>query len=296
MNNAHQRRFSVNTSEYPFESHWFERRGSVIHYLDEGEGVPVLLLHGNPTWSFLYRNIIRQLQGTCRLIAPDYPGFGLSGHPSGYSYMPQEHGEWVNALIDHLSLSRFIMVVQDWGGPIGLSIAVSRPDDIAGLVICNTWAWKTDTRLMRTFSKIFGSRLGKYLILQHNLFVRQLAPFKRELKVSKNFEAYIAPFAIPESRMGTYVFPWAIGNSDEWLESIESKMSRLAGKPVELVWGMQDMAFGNETTIHRWLRYFPAAPVDRIPDAGHYIQEDHPDRVVSAIKRVLMAENVEVPD
>ena len=227
------------------------------------------------------------MRDRCRLIAPDLPGFGMSGHPPDYGYTPQEHAEWINSLINHLELNQFVLMVQDWGGPIGMSVAVSRPDEIAGLVIANTWSWRTETRLMRTFSRIFGSRLGKYLILQHNFFVRSLAPFGSDLKTSDTFQSYIAPFPTPESRIGTYVFPWAIGQSDEWLEALETRLSLLADRPVELVWGMQDMAFGNDETINRWLRHLPDAHVDHVLDAGHYIQEEAPDRVVAAINRIL---------
>ena len=95
MSHIPQRPFSVDMNEYPFKSHWFEQDGTFMHYLDEGEGLPVLLFHGNPTWSFLYRKVIKQLDGTCRAIAPDYPGFGMSQHPIDYGYTPEEHAGWV---------------------------------------------------------------------------------------------------------------------------------------------------------------------------------------------------------
>jgi haloalkane dehalogenase len=87
------RKFEVDRAEYPFADRWLEREGSALHYVDEGSGPAVLMLHGNPTWSFLYRKVIKQLGGACRSIAPDYPGFGLSDHPPGYGYTPQEHAE-----------------------------------------------------------------------------------------------------------------------------------------------------------------------------------------------------------
>src|SRR2546426_9493886 len=139
-------RSEVDSAEYPFADRWFERGGSALHYVDEGSGPPVLMLHGNPTWSFLYRNVIKQLGGAVRSIAPDYPGFGLSDHPPGYGYTPQEHAEWIHALIDDTGLKRFVLVLQDWGGPIGLSIAVERPEDVAGLVVLNTGAWAPGPR------------------------------------------------------------------------------------------------------------------------------------------------------
>lgn len=290
MNASPGRPFSVSGSEYPFESYWFERSGTTLHYLDVGEGPPVLMLHGNPTWSYLYRKVIKQFDGSCRSIAPDYPGFGFSGHPPGYGYTPKEHADWVNALIDHLDLDPFILVVQDWGGPIGLSIAVDRPDDVAGLVICNTWAWPLDTLLLRMFSGVLGGPIGRYLIVQHNFFARWITPrmlTRPEHKTPEALKAYTEAFPTPASRMGTYVFPRELTGSAEWLASIESRLHLLQGKPVELVWAMKDAGFGNEAFISRWQRAFPEAAVDRIPDAGHYLQEDSPDRVAAGVRRVL---------
>jgi haloalkane dehalogenase len=287
MENISQRSFSVSQSYYPFESHWFEQQGCFTHYVDEEEGFPVLMLHGNPTWSFLYRKVIPQLKGLCRSIAPDYPGFGFSSHPPSYGYNPQEHAKWVNALIDHLPLSKFILVMQDWGGPIGMSIAVKHPEKVSGLVICNTWCWSPDTIKLRCFSAFVGSSLGKYLILKENFFVKRIAPFNRAMMTYEELQAYIAPFPTPASRIGTYVFPRAIRHEAKWLGSIESKIYLLNDKPVELIFGMKDTAFGNKKTISRWLRHFPNSRVERLPSAGHYLQEEAPKRVVAGIKRIL---------
>ena len=289
MNKVHERPFSVSHTEYPFEDKWLERDGVAMHYIDEGQGTPVLMLHGNPTWSYLYRNVIKALAGSCRAIAPDYPGFGFSDHPAGYGYTPQEHAGWINSLVDHLALDQFVLVVQDWGGPIGLSLAVDRPEQVAGLVICNTWCWPTNLT-GRIFSLVIGGPLGKYLHLQHNFFANKIVPSgisNPDRKPPEVLKAYTDPFPTPESRYGTYVFPREIRKSDAWLAEIEAKLSRLRDKPVELVWAMQDRAFGNEDHIARWQTHFPGAPVDRIPDANHYLQEDSPDRVAAAIKRVL---------
>ena len=283
------RKFDVDPAEYPFADRWFERGGSALHYVDEGSGPPVLMLHGNPTWSFLYRNVIKQLGGACRAIAPDYPGFGLSDHPPGYGYTPQEHAEWIHALVDELGLKQFVLVVQDWGGPIGLSIAVERPDDVAGLVILNTWAWPPD-RTGVVFSLIMGGPIGKYLHLRRNFFARRLVPSGIARAVRRTpaiLKAYTDPFPTPASRTGTWVFPRAIRRSAAWLAEIERQLPRLRAKPVEFVWAMKDVAFGRERILGRWLSYFPGAPVDRLPEAKHYLQEDEPERVAAAVKRMV---------
>lgn len=290
MSDLPERPFVVNEAEYPFESHWFERDGSHMHYIDEGKGIPVLLLHGNPTWSFLYRKVIKQITGFCRAIAPDYPGFGMSDYPPGYDYMPQGHAEWVTALIDYLKLEQFILVLQDWGGPIGMSIAVDQPDNIAGLVIANTWAWKEEDWKFRLFSAVLGGPVGRYLILRHNLFARRILPMTlrhAEAKSSEIIDHYLRPFATPESRMGTYVFPREINKSGDWLAAIETKLHTLSEKPIELVMGSKDVGLGNDKVISRWQRHFPQAVVTRVSGAGHFIQEDAPDQVAAAIQRVI---------
>ncbi len=260
-----------------------------MHYLDEGEGVAVLMLHGNPTWSYLYRDVIKSLNGECRCIAPDYPGFGYSEHPSDYDYTPKSHADWIESLIEYLDLQSLIMVVQDWGGPIGLSVAVRQPQRIAGLVICNTWCWPAPVNAWM-FSFIMGGILGKYLHLRRNFFARRIVPWgilKPERKTPENLRAYTEAFPTPQSRMGTWVFPREIRKSKRWLKSIEEKLGSLRHGPVELVWAMKDPAFGKESYIRRWLQHFSHAQVERIKDASHYVQEDRPDRVAAGVKRLL---------
>jgi haloalkane dehalogenase len=128
------------TSElYPFEDRWLDIDGSTVHYVDEGRGPLLLLLHGNPTWSFLYRNIIRALSDSYRCIALDYPGFGLSTARDGYGFTPREHSRVVEKLALTLDLKDVTIMVQDWGGPIGLGFAGRHPDRIRAVVIGNTW-------------------------------------------------------------------------------------------------------------------------------------------------------------
>lgn len=285
------RPFSVSKDLYPFEDHWFEQPGAAMHYIDTGgDGVPVVMLHGNPTWSFLYRDVIRALGEEHRCLAPDYPGFGFSEHPPGYSYLPGEHAEWIMAWLDALELERFVLVVQDWGGPIGMSVATRRPEQIAGLVILNTWAWPAD-RAALVFSHLMGGPLGKYLHLRRNFFadvIVKRAIYYAKKKPPEVFAAYTDPFPTPESRMGTYVFPRAIRTETAWLEAIESRLERLRAVPVEMVWAMKDVAFGKEAFIRRWLSYFPEANVTRLEKASHYLQEDQPEAIADAIERVLL--------
>jgi len=260
-----------------------------MHYVDEGDGIPVLMLHGNPTWSYLYRNVIKRLQDRCRRIAVDYPGFGYSQHPPNYGYTPEEHAEWIRALLDELKLSNLVLVMQDWGGPIGLSLALDNPDQISGLVLCNTWCWKPDIRFL-IFSYLVGGSPGRFLHRRYNTFARYILPTaisQRDKLTPQLRRAYTDPFPTPDSRTGTGVFPRAIRTSSDWLETLRKSLEDLEDKPVEMVWGMKDPAFGKESYIKRWKEHFPRAHVTRLDDASHYLQEDRPDAVAEGVKRVL---------
>jgi haloalkane dehalogenase len=146
METVLDRPFVVSTDEYPFQDRWLSFGDGRIHYVDEGRGPTVLLLHGNPTWSYLYRNVIKELRGEARLIALDYPGFGMSSAPTGYGFTPQEHLEAVAKLIAELNLEQIILVAQDWGGPIGSAYAVNHRQNIRGIILMNTWAWPASLR------------------------------------------------------------------------------------------------------------------------------------------------------
>ena len=141
---------------YPFDSHYAEINGGSVHYVDEGSGPPLLLLHGNPTWSFLYRDIITGLRVRYLCIAPDHPGFGLSRAAPDYRYTPPEHAAVLEKLVLELDLSEVTMMVQDWGGPIGFAVATRHPDRFAAFVIGNTWAWAKADLGTQLFSRLLG--------------------------------------------------------------------------------------------------------------------------------------------
>jgi len=137
-----------------------------VHYIDEGEGPPILFLHGNPTWSFLYRGIVIRLRERFRCVALDYPGFGLSEHPRGYAYTPDEHAGVVGELVDHLGLDGVTIMGQDWGGPIGMRVALDRVDHLRALVMGNTWYWPAERLSMRSFAYVMSSQPMQWLITE----------------------------------------------------------------------------------------------------------------------------------
>jgi haloalkane dehalogenase len=270
---------------YPFESHYAELDGARVHYVDEGSGPTLLLLHGNPTWSFLYRDLIKGLRDRLRCIAPDYPGFGLSRAAPGYGYMPAEHARVLERFVEQLDLSDVTMMVQDWGGPIGFAVATRQPHRFARFVIGNTWAWPKSDPGTQLFSRLLGGPIGGYLILQRNFFVEQIIPrgVKRRKLPKAVMDAYRGPFPSPESRRPVHIFPREILGSRPFLAELERGLPAVADKPALLVWPTKDVAF-KDPERRRWEALFPNHRTVLLEGAGHYIQEDAPEEIVAAIR------------
>lgn len=270
---------------FPFESNSVEVAECRVHFIDEGEGPVLLMLHGNPTWSFLYRRIIAALQDRFRCIALDYPGFGLSTAPSDYGFTAAEHCKVVEGFLHELALEDITLMVQDWGGPIGLGAAVRNPARFQALVVGNTWAWPvTGDRRTAAFSKLLGGRPGGYLVKNRNLFVNRLIPMgTRRRKLPKRvMDMYRGPFPTPESRVPVHVFPAQILEAAPFLEEVEQGLASLAHLPVLIVWGDRDIAF-REPARQRWERTFPRHRTYILAGAGHYIQEDAGEEIALVI-------------
>jgi len=284
------RSFQVSAAEYPFVDHWLPLRNGYIHYVDEGQGPTVLLLHGNPTWSYLYRHVIRELRPTCRVVALDYPGFGFSSAPSGYRYTPQEHAEMLKDFINTLALKDLILVVQDWGGPIGMSYAVEHRDNLRGLVVMNSWAWEASVP-QKLFSLVMGGwPLGYWLQTRRNFFATSIVPhgiFHKEKITPSLRKAYVDPFPTPKSRIPTWVFPRQIRMARDWLRDLEARLHVLADLPVQILWGRRDEPGFRSVEMMRWQKHLQSHETEVLDDASHFIQEDRPDRVIASIIRLL---------
>jgi haloalkane dehalogenase len=270
---------------YPFESRYREAGGARVHYIDEGRGPALLLLHGNPTWSFLYREIIKALRDSFRCIAIDYPGFGLSRPAPGYGFTPAEHAEVVEQLVLELGLRDVTMMVQDWGGPIGFAVAGRHPDRFGAFVIGNTWAWPKSDPGTQIFSRLMGGPIGGYLILRRNVFVEQIIPrnVRRKQLTESVMSAYRGPFPTPESRRPIHVLPREILGSRPFLSDVERGLAQLRDRRALLVWPTKDVAF-RERERRTWEAMFPQHQTVMLDGAGHYIQEDAPEEIVDAIR------------
>jgi haloalkane dehalogenase len=277
----------VDQELFPFESHFAVVNGARVHYIDEGQGPVFLGLHGNPTWSFLYRHIVSGLKDRFRCIALDYPGFGLSTAPGGYRYTVAEHSRVVEEFVTQLGLEGVTMMVQDWGGPIGLSVAVRHPERFRAFVIGNTFGWPVrGDKTFERFSKLMGSTFpGGLLVKRLDLFTNVLVPggIKRRKLTWAEKDMYKAPHPTARSRIPVHVMPREILAADELLTEVEHGLPRLADCPALIVWGDRDQAF-KEPQRARWERVFPNHKTVILNGAAHYIQEDAPDDIVAAIR------------
>ena len=280
----------VNRTEYPFQSHFFDTDAGRMHYVDEGRGDPVVLVHGTPTWSFLYRHLIRELSESHRVVAVDHLGFGLSDKPEGAPYRPEDHARRLAALIEHLGLRDLSLGVHDFGGPIGLAYAIDHPDNVRRLVLFNTWMWslRGDTSTERV-SRLLGGPIGRFLYKRWNVSPRVLIPalMGNKEKLSKAVHRqYIDAFPRPRDRHAPWVLARELIGSSEWYEELWDRRDRLRDKPTLILWGMKDPAF-NPAALDRWLELFPHARVVRFPEAGHFVQEEEGDAPVSQVAAFL---------
>lgn len=276
-----------NRDLFPFESRWFNSKVGQVHYVDEGSGPPILMLHGNPTWSFLYRGIIIRLKKHFRCIAMDYPGFGLSPHPPVYRYTAAEHAEVVTQLVRELGLSELTIMGQDWGGPIGMRVALDDPGRLRALVMGNTWYWPATTLSMQLFSKVMSSGIIQRQIFNKNMFVERMMPLGVKHKLAPEvMDHYRGPLGTLDSRAGVAEFPKEIINAERWLREIEANVPFELGRlPLLLVWGMHDLAFTPGFMKH-FRDDFESVSIVRL-EAKHYIQEDAPAEIAAAIKAFL---------
>jgi haloalkane dehalogenase len=269
---------------YPFTSRSVTVDGNTIHYVDEGSGPVLLMLHGNAAYSFLYREIISALSPHFRCIALDYPGFGLSSARSGYGFTPAEHSAVLENFVAALKLDAIRLLVADWGGPIGLGFAGRRPDLIHSLIIGNSWAWVPEkSSPLAKFSRIAGSPLGNFLICRFNILVRLMNPLGTKRKFTRAEKvAYRGPFPNWRSRRPMAVFPKEILKSHEFLSGVEAGLRRLRKKPVLLLWGDKDTGF-TDIERSRFERLLPSSTTRILFGAHHFIQEDAPAEIAAEV-------------
>ena len=278
---------------YPFAPHYTTTAGGHrLHYVDEGKGPAVVMVHGNPTWSFYYRNVIQELSGSHRCIVPDHIGCGLSEKPQDWSYRLEDHIENLERLIDEvLELEQIDLVMHDWGGAIGMGYAVRHPEKVRRLVILNTGAfhghpcpWRIRVCRIPGFGAVavrgFNAFAGSAV---HMAVTKPLAKAVRD--------GFLFPYNSWANRIATLRFvediPLAVRHpSWQTLGTIQKNLHDLRSKPTMICWGEKDFCFTTDF-LKTWRSYFPDAEVHSYPEAGHYILEDARDTVIPLIGKFL---------
>ncbi len=295
---------------WPYEPKWFHTRDGRMHYVDEGprDGPPVVLVHGNPTWGYLYRNFIPPLvKAGYRVIVPDHLGFGRSDKPDVPElYRIPRHAERLEALLESLDLHDATVVPQDWGGPIGLAWAGLHSERVGRLFILNTFAHKLTSNYKPPLAlTLFRTRvIGEFLVKGLNIFVRgflfRQGVVKRDRLTRIVRQAYLAPHRTWSSRTAVLVFPREIpltpdAHLSPYLAGVEDRMHLLKDRPVFVAWAMKDPVFTSNFIDEFWRRTFPHAEIMRLTDAGHYLQEDAHEEIVPALLRFLESTKASSP-
>jgi pimeloyl-ACP methyl ester carboxylesterase len=275
----------LDRNEYPFTSRYFHTNGHKLHYIDEGSGETLLFVHGTPSWSFDFRNVIRKLKDSYRCVAIDHIGFGLSDKPENFDYSPEHHSRVLAGFVQNLGLSKITIVAHDFGGPIGLNFAIENPQLISRIIVLNSWLWSSESD--PAFVKMKGvlkSPLLPVLYKYLNFSARFILPSVfGDRKISKKIHRhYTAPFARPSQRNGTIAFAKSLLNDQHWFEELWLKREAIAAKPVQLIWGMKDK-FVNADYMAKFKRGFESTSVKAFADCGHFPQEERPDDVAACI-------------
>lgn len=276
---------------YPFQTNHITVPGGTISYVDEGDGPPVVLLHGNPTWSFYYRRLILGLREQHRVIAPDHMGCGLSSRPQRYPYRLTDHIDNLSRLLVELDLGPVDLVIHDWGGAIGMGWAVRNPDLVHRIVVLNTAAFLSPRLPLRiAVCKIPG--FGALSVRGLNAFAvaATIMAVERPLEPAVR-RGYMLPYDTWANRIAHLRFvqdipmgprhpTWAV------VDAIDRELPCLHAKPMQILWGGKDWCF-DDHFLAGWLQRFPRAQAVRFDTAGHYVLEDAHEEVIPRVAEFL---------
>jgi haloalkane dehalogenase len=281
---------------YPFRPHFLDVGGEQLHYVDEGprDAAPVLCVHGNPTWSFYYRDLIQALRGARRVVAPDHIGMGLSTKPLDWIYTLESHIVALEALVLELDLTDITLVVHDWGGPIGLGVAARHPERFAKLVIMNTAVWpEGPLPLALRLPKL--PFVGALLVRALGAFDRLLPYVAARTKLPADVRrGYAAPYQGYGERVAVQRFvqdiPTGPGHpSHGTLAAVDAALPNFKDRPALILWGAQDWIF-TPAFLRLWRARLPEAEVHTIEHAGHLVLEDAPGECIARVRAFLLGE------
>ena len=293
---------------WPYKPRFSHAAGFKQHYVDEGEGEVIVCLHGEPTWGYLYRNMIGPLSKNNRVIVPDHMGFGKSETPTDREYTLKSHTENLNALVNDLELNSITLVMQDWGGPIGTAFTIRNPKKVSRLVYMNTLAGygkrdkaATQIRDSEWFTWIGeGLKTGRTEAVLRNagstiLSIMNRLGFSNTSVINETWvKAYSAPFPTYESSIGAYEFPIDVylGRIADYVIEGINGLEDLTSKPAILLEGLEDKAIPPEIAIDDFKSLWPSSPVVELEGVGHFCQEDVPEVLVACIRQFIQANSV----
>lgn len=274
---------------YPFAHNEYKLENGSMHYIDEGEGEPIVFVHGTPTWSFVWRQQIKALSRQYRCIAPDHLGFGLSEKPTDFSYTPEAHAQNLESLILHLQLKQITLVVHDFGGLIGLPYALKHSANVKRIVILNSWMWSLeDEKPIMKASNFMSSGLGKFLYTRLSFSPRVLLPkgyYNRKHLTKDIHQHYLKPFTSASDRRGTWQFAIELKQSHEFFQKLWEQRDTLRAIPKLILWGEKDKLLPFHF-LNKWHQAFPGAKIVKF-EAGHFLQEEKGGEVSDQIKEFI---------
>jgi cis-3-alkyl-4-acyloxetan-2-one decarboxylase len=293
-------RSRIPQSLYPFADHFLDHGRLRLHYLDEGEGEgeAVVMLHGNPTWSFHFRALVLALRDQYRVVVPDHMGMGLSDKPGDgqYRYCLQSRADDLTALLDHLGLVRRVtLIMHDWGAMIGMAWAVRFPERVARLVVLNGAAFHVPASMHvpAALHLVRNRALGALTLRSSDFFIRAAARAccARRPLPAEVLDAYLAPYASWADRIALLRFPQDVplvpsDPSYELVSAVEAGLAQFRQTPVLIGWGDCDVVFPLRV-LDIWRRHWPHAEVRRFPDCGHWVLEDAPDEIAACVRAFL---------
>jgi cis-3-alkyl-4-acyloxetan-2-one decarboxylase len=291
----------VSPDLYPFKSHFENIGGHQYHYVEEGTGEPVVLLHGNPTWSFYYRELIQKLSPHFRCLAPDHIGCGYSDKPddASYNYTLEQRVNDLENFLEKKGINKNIhLVVHDWGGIIGMAFAHRHPESIKKIVLMNTAAFHLPKNKRFPLAlRFIRTRLGGFMVRAFNLFsgIATIEGTKR-IRLSKDIrKGLTAPYDSWKNRIATLRFvqdvPLKHGDPGyQIITEMQEHLYQFRNTPTLIAWGMKDFVFDRHI-LEAWTKYLPEAKVHRFEDSGHYILEDQQEAIGNLVLNFFMESN-----
>jgi pimeloyl-ACP methyl ester carboxylesterase len=275
---------------FPFESKFMDIEGHNMHYIDEGSGPVILFSHGTPEWSFGWRDLVRELRGQYRCIAPDLLGFGLSDKPAAADYSVPAHAARLEAFVEKLQLRDFHIVANDFGLGIALAYAIRKPDRVQKISIFNGWMWSLNNDPhYATPAKVMRSWLGRIMYLRFNFPVNFVMPaaFGDKKKLPPAVHQHYKK-ALPNAgaRVAAYAFTRELTAAGPFWDDLWHKLPRISDKPFLIFWGMKD-SFVPPYELEKWEKALPQAQVVRFEKAGHFCQEEEPEKMAAALRSFL---------